>query len=156
MKPHHEAECAVRIDCRALVKPTVQKKRLGDEQDKSENHPDPDHGMHPPEGRIEKAVKCRQPPRHVETRKTGNGRRDSRLPAEAALDDLKHPQTLGSLSQAIDGGQDNSGHHGHAANPMDDGENVEGARDSKVVHYWARSNNCHFPHRRRMERACQN
>src|SRR6185437_9037093 len=96
--------------------------------------PQADHGMHPPILRRKKAVPQIQPIEHVEAAEPGERRRQPCLPGETPLDHVEERDPFLGRLEAPDGGQQHGRHHGDAADPEDDCENVDRARYGYVVH----------------------
>src|SRR2546423_1895578 len=68
------------------TKPIMEEERLGDEQEECENGPNKDHGGHPPEMRVEKAVPGLESIGHVEAAEAGHSDGEFGLSREAPFD----------------------------------------------------------------------
>lgn len=67
----------------------MHNERLCDKQDKDEQQPQADHGLHPPEADCGEALPQIKPPRHVEAGQSDHDDCRARLPNEPMLNRLE-------------------------------------------------------------------
>src|SRR6185437_3283754 len=108
--------------------------RLDDEQHESEQQPDGDHGMHPPEGRRFETAPKDQPPGHVEPRYTDDEHAYARLPGESPLEDGKDPVGIRSELASSNRRQHHGGDHRDAADPDHHRDDVQSTHQNYVAH----------------------
>lgn len=134
MKPLDAPERALRIPFRLAPKPAMKKQRFGHEQHDGKHQPHQNHGMHPPERGVAEAVPKVPNGGHVKPGQSDEKGRAASLPCEAAFGGLEKGKPLFRCFHAPSGGQQDRGYETDAADPKDNAEHMEGARDAQVIH----------------------
>lgn len=114
------------------LEPFVEK-GFDEKDDKHEYKPESDHCCHPP---VVWIVKTRPQIHSVgqpETRRASDRNRDADLRGKTAFHGVEHCETFGGGRTGRSERQDNERHESNSADPVDNGENMQGARQDEIV-----------------------
>src|SRR5215471_11920399 len=134
VQPFQQPESCLRLRLCPRKQPAVQEQRLGDKEHHGEQQPHRDHRVHPPISGIPEAIPEIEPSEHVEARKPGQHRPDSRLPGEPALDGVKPSDPFVWRLEAANARQQYGRYKTDAADPQDDRKNVQRAGNRNIIH----------------------
>ena len=130
----HEAQRASGIESGAGREPAVKNERLEHEQQQREGRPDRNHRAHPPVARLGEAVPEVERGGEIKAGEAYDRGGPPRLPSEAVLDALEERERVAVRAALCDGREENGRHHRHAADPENDADDVQGARETPPFH----------------------
>ena len=134
MEPLDGTERVLGLDFGSLTQPAMQKKGLSDKQHQGKKQPHHDHRMHPPHARGEKSIPKVQTNQNVQSAETGEQRGHSRLPRKTPFDVVEERQPLGRTLDTPHRGQQDRCHETYAADPQDNGDDVNRSGYRGVFH----------------------